>query len=253
VTAVRLAEQVWLVGTGGPGPAHTNPYDCNQYLVWNGTDGVLIDAGSGIDSRPWLDNVAEVTDFEALHGVLLTHWHGDHAGGAAFAQANGLTVWASPLTSDALSTGDEERTQARRAREAGVYPADYRLQPAPGIGALVPGAAFAPRTLHLSVIDSPGHCDGHLVFGLPGANDDSGPTLFTGDVIFAGGTVSLQAIPDCRIDLYGETVASLARLDAAALFPGHGHDLQDAAAIAADFAFANSHFDRLIPPPNWLV
>ncbi|QZY53098.1 MBL fold metallo-hydrolase [Leucobacter tenebrionis] len=247
MTATRLSSRVWLVG-GSDGPASTDAWDGNQYLVWDGERGALIDCGTGRGSKAWLDQVASVTgDLRTVDALLITHYHADHAGGAAAAERAGLRVLGSPATAKALRDGDEQTTSLVRARRAGVYPADYRMPPAPS-------AEEVPRELRfgrsvLRVIRAPGHCDGHLVFAL---EEPDGVALFTGDTLFPGGRVSIQAIPDCRLDAYADTMHRLSRQPVVALYPGHGGAELDPGSAAESVRSASSSFARLVPPPNLL-
>jgi glyoxylase-like metal-dependent hydrolase (beta-lactamase superfamily II) len=246
VAARQVHESVWLVGSGTDDDARTDVHDCHCYLVWDGQDGFLVDAGTGLGGGRWLENVAEVCDPTRLDGVLITHYHADHAGGSAVARAAGLQVRAHAMTVAALATGDEERTQVRRAREAGVYPHDYRL-PVAEATPVVPGRWELSNRLSVQVIDAPGHCDGHLVFL---TDTGAGRILFSGDCLFAGGRVSMQPIPDCRLHLYADTVVTLAKLEPELLLPGHGGlVLSGASEVAVHAADA---FQRLVPPPNLL-
>jgi hypothetical protein len=45
--------------------------------------------------------------------------------------------------------------------------------------------------------------------------------LVQGDVVFFGGTIFLQNVPDCSLQDYAATVKKLARLDFDAHLPGH--------------------------------
>jgi glyoxylase-like metal-dependent hydrolase (beta-lactamase superfamily II) len=246
VSARQLLEQVWLVGSGTDPDALTDPHDCHSYLVWDGEGGFLIDCGTGLGSDTWLSNVKAVCDPARLGGVLLTHYHADHAGGAAAATVAGLQVRAHPVTVEALHAGDEVRTQLGRARSAGIYPEGYRLTPARAQPVL-PNRRLRSGGVSFTVVDAPGHCDGHLVFvcGAP-----EGRTLFSGDCVFADGRVSIQAIPDCRLDLYAATVIDLASREIDVLLPGHGAFALHGAAAHLEAAAAS--FRRLVPPPNWL-
>lgn len=247
MAARQILDNVWLVASGSDAQAFTDVHDCHCYLVWNGDSGFLIDTGTGLGGGRWLDNVAEICPPSRLGAVYLTHCHADHAGAAADAEEAGLPVRAHAITAEALRDADEEQTQLRRARDAGVYPPDLRLRRSnPEI--LQPGSLVRHGALTLQVIDAPGHCDGHLVFAI----ELSGQlVLFTGDCLFAGSRVSMQPIPDCRLDRYAETVARLAELKADVLLPGHGdHVLSDGAQVVDR---ATSAFQRLIPPPNMLA
>jgi glyoxylase-like metal-dependent hydrolase (beta-lactamase superfamily II) len=248
VPAHQVMDNVWLVASATDPTARTDEHDCHAYLVWDGSGGFLIDSGAGIVADRWLANAREVCDLEALGGVLVTHYHADHAGGAASASAVGLRLFASADTARALAAADEDRTQLARARAAGIYPADYRLSPAEIDQVVTEEVTLRSGGVTVEVVDAPGHCDGHVVFAVSGG----GPhLLFSGDCLFAQGRVSMQAIPDCRLDRYAETVLKLAGRDVDALLPGHGdlvleHAHQDVSRAAESFA-------RLLPPPNFLV
>jgi glyoxylase-like metal-dependent hydrolase (beta-lactamase superfamily II) len=242
--AVRLLDTVWLVGGARP-DAFTDAHDCHCYLVRDGAGGILIDTGTGLGAARWLAAVAEVCDPAELAGVVVTHYHADHAGGAAAARAAGLQVIASAETAAALATADEVRTSLAVARAVGVYPADYRLAPAPVDQ--VADAGFRVDGLDLEIIAAPGHCDGHVVVL---ARTSGRSVLFSGDCLFAGGRVSIQALHDCRLDTYAATVIGLAERDVDTLLPGHGDMVMTDA--GAQIRTAAESFRRLVPPPNVL-
>jgi glyoxylase-like metal-dependent hydrolase (beta-lactamase superfamily II) len=246
MAARQVLDGVWMVGSGTDETASTDPYDCHCYLVWDGTGGFLVDAGTGRAAERWLANVREVCDPASLGGVLLTHYHADHSGGGAAAARAGLTLLAHRTTAGAVQEADEERTQLRRAREAGIYPADYHLAAAP-VQTIEDGQRPVSGGVSVEVIDAPGHCDGHLVFRVTVAGRE---VLLSGDCVFAGGRVSMQAIPDCRLDAYADTIVKLAALGTDALLPGHGELVLDGA--NSGLADAAASFRRLVPPPNLL-
>ncbi|MQA06347.1 MAG: MBL fold metallo-hydrolase [Streptosporangiales bacterium] len=248
--ARQLSTTVWMVGSGTDELALTDPHDCHCYLVWDGFGGVLVDAGTGLGAQRWLANVRQVCALSALRGVVLTHYHADHAGGAHAAQDAGLRILASPETAHALAEADEERTSLARAREVGVYPQDFRLLPAAVDEVLGDHAvAYGADRIQVMVLDAPGHCDGHVV-ALMTDPDERGGWLFSGDCLFAGGAVSIQALPDCRLDRYASTVTRLAEHHPEALLPGHGELVLDGA--WRDIADSAASFARLIPPQNIL-
>jgi glyoxylase-like metal-dependent hydrolase (beta-lactamase superfamily II) len=247
VPARQILDHVWLVGSGADEVALTDPHDCHAYLLWDRHGGVLVDAGTGIAAGRWLAHVREVCDPARLSGVLVTHYHADHAGGCAAARAAGLAVHASGPAAHALATGDEERTQLARARSAGIYPAGYRLPPARVDRILTGGEVLTAGSLQVEVIDAPGHCDGHLVFL---AETGGARVLFSGDCVFADGRVSIQAIPDCRLDVYERTVTALAGREVDALLPGHGPPVLSGA--GEHLRRAAEPFGRLVPPANLL-
>lgn len=238
MSAIPLLEHVWRVG----GADLTDPHDCHCYLIWDGAGGLLIDAGTGLGADRWRAAISSVCDPAALSGVLITHYHADHAGGAA---AAGVPVIASRPTAEALAISDEDRTSLAVARAAGVYPAGYRL-PAATVSRVVDGGSvLSAGGVRVEVVAAPGHCDGHVVAL---ATIAGRTVLFSGDCLFAGGRVSIQALHDCRLDRYAETVIALAGRDVDVLLPGHGEPvLSDA---RTPIASAAASFRRLVPPPN---
>lgn len=248
--ARQLSANVWMVGSGTDELALTNPHDCHCYLVWDGVGGVLVDVGTGLSAERWMNNIREVCNPSALRGVVLTHYHGDHAGGAYAAQDAGLRILASSETAHALAKADEERTSLARARAAGLYPEHYRLLPATVDEELSDRAiAYTSDRIHVEVLNAPGHCDGHVV-ALMAKSGERGGWLFSGDCLFAGGKVSIQALPDCRLDLYASTVIRLAEHHPEAVLPGHGELVLDGA--WRDITDSAASFAHLVPPRNIL-
>lgn len=239
----QITDTVWLALSAKQKAVPGDSYDGNGYLIWDGDSGVLIDAGTGRAAQEWLAAVAAVAPLDQLSGVILTHYHLDHAGGAAAAAEAGLPVYASAETARALTQADEATTQVAAARDAGVYPQDYYLPRCPEVCEVSDGDQIGP----VRVIAAPGHCDGHLVGLLA---EGTGVSLFSGDVVFPGGTVSIQAIPDCRLDRYAQTMQRLATEPVSALFPGHGDSELDARSAHQAVLQAASSFARLVPPPN---
>ncbi|MEV2240330.1 MBL fold metallo-hydrolase [Micromonospora sp. NPDC049891] len=246
--AVEIVDSVWLVGSGTHPDVLTDPHDCHCYLIWDGTGGLLVDTGTGLGADAWLANIAEVCDPAALAGAVVTHYHADHAGGTAAAHAAGLPVIASAETRTALAVADESGTSLAPARAAGIYPADYRLSPATVDRVVGDGDTIDTGRLSIEIIAAPGHCDGHLVVLLRRAGQR---ILFSGDCLFAGGRVSLQAIHDCRLDRYADTVVALAARNIDVLLPGHGEQVLREA--GAQIQQAAESFRRLVPPPNVLT
>lgn len=81
---MRLAERIHLVGSGSFGFDLTDPYDCHVYLLDGGTELALIDVGAGMGAEAIVENVRrDGLDQGRIRHLVLTHGHGDHAGGAA--------------------------------------------------------------------------------------------------------------------------------------------------------------------------
>lgn len=218
---MKVAERVHLVGSGSLGFDLTDPWDCHVYLIDGGTELALVDVGAGMGARAILDNVRDAGfDPARIRHLLLTHAHGDHGGGAA-AMCDLLdepAVYLSHELADHLRNGDEEALSIEIARRAGIYPADYRLRPCPVSVELADDSAIRVGDLSLTALATPGHCDGHVSYRL---DHDSKSILFGGDVIFFGGKILLQNLPDCRVDREVQSLRKLRRESIDILLPGH--------------------------------
>src|SRR5215212_2621265 len=220
---VRITDEVYVVGGGV-----TNAFglsddpDCHIYLVDGGDEYALIDCGmaSGDSLERILGNVrAEGLDPAKITTVILTHYHMDHAGGAAsFRERLGVEVVAPADAAHALRTGDERAVALNVAKAAGFYAADYRFQPVEVAREVREGDRIPVGSLDLEVFETPGHCDGHVSLLLRGRERRS---LFAGDAVFSGGRVVLQNIHECASQKAAARIAKLARREFDALLPGH--------------------------------
>lgn len=157
----------------------------------------------------------------AVAAILVTHSHRDHSPGArALAAATGAPVLA--FGRHGAGMRPRMRALAEAGGLGGGEGADAAFAPDRALedGALVEGPGWALRAVH-----TPGHLSNHLAFVLEGAG-----LAFTGDAAM-GWSSTLVSPPDGDM---GECVASLARLRGlglARLLPGHGHPVEDPAAL----------------------
>ena len=247
---MRITDEVYVVG-GGVTYAFglSDDPDCHIYLVDGGDEIALIDCGmaAGDSMERILSNVvAEGLDPGKLTKVIATHYHMDHAGGAArFREGLGVEIVASAGAAPALRTGDERAVALDMAKAAGFYAADYRFESVEIAREVREGDRIPVGTLELEVFETPGHCDGHVSLLLRGRERRY---LFAGDAVFSGGRVVLQNIHDCSIQKSAASIAKLAELEFDALLPGH-------AAICLDggmrhVAIANAACQSLFVPKN---
>jgi glyoxylase-like metal-dependent hydrolase (beta-lactamase superfamily II) len=178
-----------------PPAAHTN-----VYLV--GPDQgpqTVVDPGSPYpDQQAELDRVLERVG--GLAQVLLTHHHGDHAGGAAALAAR----WQVPIAAHA-------RTKQRLAGRVDVA------------RELVDGEVLDGITC----VFTPGHADGHLCYEI-------GAATIAGDMVAGLGTI----LVDPSEGDMTEYLASLAKLlarPAATLLPAHGPAIADGPAKLREY------------------
>ena len=217
---MKLTDRVYLVGSGDFGFNMTAPLDCHVYLVDGGDGLALIDTGVAVATSQILENVrAEGFAPEQISHILLTHAHMDHAGGTAeIRSATGAEVMLSEDAADFLRTGDEDAINLTFGKAAGFYPEDCRFEPCEVAQGLKEGDTIPVGDCAIEVIDTPGHCLGHLAFQL---RVDGTTYLFGGDSVFFGGRIILQNIHDCILKDYIETIFKLAELSVDAMLPGH--------------------------------
>lgn len=221
---MRLTADVAIVG-GGPatGFGISSDFDAHVYLLDGGSEFALIDCGMGTDQgveRVFAAIEAVGIDPSEIDRLFLTHYHTDHAGGAAvYRERLGLRVSIAGDVRQALERPDHELTQFARAQEAGFFPADYDYQGCPVDDPLSDGDVCTVGRLTVRYLATPGHCAGHGSYLVSGGDR---VYLFAGDAVFSRGRVYLQAIPDCDLRASIDSIRRLAELEFAALLPGHG-------------------------------
>jgi hydroxyacylglutathione hydrolase len=218
---MKLTDNIWLVGSGASGFSLTQPRDCHVYLVADGGEAVLIDAGAGVDVGPILTQIDQCGVLRStVDRIVLTHAHADHSGGAAtLRKALDAQVLASSQVAAYLRDGDERAASFDRMKRPGGYPDDYSFRACPVDAELADGERLTVGALELEVLATPGHSSGHMSYAL---HRSGGVDLFTGDAVFANGRILLQDIWDCSVVDSTQTVRRLADLKPDGLYPGHG-------------------------------
>jgi hydroxyacylglutathione hydrolase len=216
---IRLHENVTLAGSGELGLSHY--LDCHVYLLHSGNEYALIDSGSGIEPERLIANLNAATGgLSRIRLLLLTHCHGDHAGGVHALRAHcDFGVASSPWEISMLEQGSDEDLGLVQARFAGTYPPDYKLTHSRGDIALGHGDRLKVGDLEIEAIHTPGHTRGSVCYRI---TTGSGVLLFSGDTVFWGGLIQLLNTPGSDIGEYRRSVQALAGRDIDCLFPGHG-------------------------------
>lgn len=217
---MKLTNIVYLVGSGEKGVHLTDAFDCHVYLIDGGDELALIDAGAGFGVEQIIEVIKQDGfSIDKLKYLILTHAHADHAGGAKkLKEMTGVDIIASPLAADFLENGNEKAINLSLAKEAGFYPLDYEFEPCPVKYIVHEGEQIKVGNLKLNVLETPGHCRGHLSFYMetPGRN-----YLFGGDLVFYEGKVATQFIDDCNIFDLGNSLKRLENMKVDVLLPGH--------------------------------
>ncbi|KPK47344.1 MAG: hypothetical protein AMJ77_03465 [Dehalococcoidia bacterium SM23_28_2] len=231
-------------------PFLRGPLASNVYLVVDGAQGALIDAGYPDDGsvRPRLEYLrgmagpSEGSGF-ALKGsspkgqalkleyIIVTHHHVDHCGGAhALRQATGAAICMHPLEASILS---EQRSDAPQDVDAPGGPRAMAEQlrawrqataQATADRLVEGGDTIRLGGVTIEVIDTPGHTLGSICLYLREER-----VLFTGDTVPGLGTVVILPPPAGDMALYIRSLERLKGYEATLVCPGHGPPLRDVA------------------------
>ena len=212
-------------------PLPTGPRHVHAYVA----EGTLFDTGLGLGDVDW--------SRLGIERVAITHFHPDHVGGAASAAAGtGATVHQDALDyaqcEQVWGTPDWPERMAAWFRRNGV-PADVADELIEQGHAFAPFISFArdPELLRegdelgdWSVVELPGHADGHLGYLRDGV-------LVGGDHLLAEISPAIGLYPESRPDPLGDYMSSLERTIERAprlVLPGHGEPIRDPTRRARD-------------------
>ncbi len=220
---MKIIKDIYVVGGGVYGIGLSSRMDCNIYLIDCGSEALLIDSGVGIESEKIVRNIEKVKNDYNLNcdvkKLFLTHAHLDHSGGSAnLKKLLGVELFVSEVESGYIENGDEEKIWLTEAKQSGVYPSSYKLSPAKVDYQLKDGEEISVGKYIFKIINTPGHSRGSVCFLL--INHEK-KVLFSGDVIFIGGYIGLQNLPDSSLTEYKAGMDKLKNLAIESLFPSH--------------------------------
>ena len=211
------------------------PYPPNVFLVVDGDEGALIDAGFP-DDESISKRLEMLSAFPGLkvRYIVITHHHFDHASGAPKLRDALLPKGGTRI----VMHRDEAPLLARAADEE--IPSDVEVPPehkeyaervqewrreaakaAPDELA-VDGDPLSIGSLTLRMVHSPGHTAGHLSPFLEGDN-----VLFAGDNVLGVGTTAIPPPPHGDMGQYIESLRKMQSLNAAVMCCGHGPVVSD--------------------------
>jgi hydroxyacylglutathione hydrolase len=218
---MKLTSDVYLVGGGDYSFNLSHRLDCHVYVIdTGGGELVMVDAGFGPGTERILDLLrADGLDPGRVSRIVVTHYHADHAGGCApMVRATGAELWAPSEAAAAIRTADADQIGLTWAQSFGFYPADYVWEACAVGHEFSDGDAIPAGELALRAISTPGHCQGHYVLHLKGRDRSY---LFASDLVFWGGAIILQNVPDSNVQEYAASMNRALELEFDALLPGH--------------------------------
>lgn len=217
---MKIDPGVHLIASGRFGFDLSDPFDCNVYLFEADGGYVMFDTGAGRDPERILEVMrGDGLEPSDLRHILLTHAHSDHSGGAAaLRNETGAEIWAGHATAAVVTSGDEEALSLPAARQAGVYPLDYRYHACQVDRLFEAGKTLEFKPYRIQVIATPGHSDDHVSFLVEAQGKRY---LVSGDAIFFGGRIVLQHTPDCSVPKSIASIEKLGTIPFEALLPGH--------------------------------
>lgn len=199
---------------------------CNVYLVYDGSDWILIDIGFEETVEQIIELVRQL-DFPLSNckTLVATHADADHVQGLAKAkQILKTTVTGHKLAAEPLAAGDRIKTYAEIAAQ-GIH---LDMPPVKVDTLIDEGDVIKVGNLELEVWHTPGHTDSQLSFRM-------GDLLFSGDNIYRDGCVGvIDAHHGSNIPAFIKSLQRIRECDAKWLLPSHGpiflkdNDLLDA-------------------------
>jgi hydroxyacylglutathione hydrolase len=178
------------------------------YLIKGDTKNVLIDTGVAGKFLVLKHRLTQLgLRVKDINLVILTHEHYDHIGATAFFHRTAV-VAAHRLAANKLELQDEFVTFRKyKDRHSRPFWVDVWLED---------GSMIDLGNYELQAIHTPGHTSGCICLYEPRAR-----LLFTGDTVFAGGTLSEIAVGG-NVSDYVNSVRRLSNLKIKQLCPGHG-------------------------------
>lgn len=231
----------------------------NAYVFGADTDGptTLVDTGIAMAEThdQLVDGLAQLDlGFADIDEILLTHWHGDHAGLAgAIQHEGGATVRAHAADAPLIENDpdawaamtDRQRTLIERwgmpdgpreELEAFLADEDGYAETAPTVDSFEDGARFRTSEGDLEARHLPGHAAGLSGFVFDG---EDGLELLSGDALLPHYTPNVGGA-DVRVDRplerYLRTLEHIADGGFVRAWPGHRDPIEDPAARAKEIA-----------------
>lgn len=188
-------------------------HDGNSYILQRAEGLIMFDCGCGDTMDQIFSNMRYWgLDPDQITHCLLTHPHGDHAGGGHILQRRGVKLLASQPTADAVSAGDDRCCGYLYHKTFTPFDVDRTVADGESIELL----GLAIRALHL-----PGHSQGCTAYLLTHENRR---IVVSGDVIgtLLAGYFGWSGSIDFDKSAYLQSLRRFAEIDTDIMLPGHG-------------------------------
>jgi glyoxylase-like metal-dependent hydrolase (beta-lactamase superfamily II) len=194
--------------------------NCNQVVLLEGGDNVLVDSGYCTHRERTLEFLAGPggLDGQPLERLINTHCHSDHMGGnAAVASTYGCTI--------TVPEGEVKHLVPWTPQSVWMDQFDQRADPFRHDDTIAPGDRFAGGGLEWQAHAAPGHDMDALMFFEPRHR-----ILISGDALWENGMgfVWPHEGQNPYIEAAREALATIEALDPAVVIPGHGAPFTDA-------------------------
>ena len=214
---MKIAENIYLIGSGEYGIS--DDFDCNVYAVKGKNEIILIDSGSGRNTKKIIENMKKDNlDISEITTLLLTHSHADHSCGSKYLYEKlKCDVYVSEEEKPLLEVNDEDLSGLKIAKKSGLYNQDYQF--IPFLNAKVVKNNLKTDEFDIKCISFKGHSRVSIcyIFDLP-----EGLSMFSGDVVFVNGVISVLNCGDSSLKDYRNNIYKFENLNLDCLFPGHG-------------------------------
>ncbi|HHO57084.1 MAG TPA: MBL fold metallo-hydrolase [Thermoplasmatales archaeon] len=182
-------------------------FESNVYLIEDERNAV-VDTGTGFYTERLLDEISRYVEVKSIDYIILTHEHFDHCGGAAdLKNTTGAEICMHEMAARTLEEGEQWSAMFFDAVQKATE-VERKLRE---------GDKIILGEAELRILHTPGHSPGSICL-----YDEKSRTLFSGDVVFAGGGIG-------RTDFYGgnaeqlvKSIKRLVELNVENLYPGHG-------------------------------
>lgn len=125
---------------------------------------------------------------------------------------------AGKMTAGIVASGDEAKISLDRARQAGIYPANYHFNRCLAVP-VEDGRELEFGDTSIRPVATPGDSADHMSYLVRSVNSRA---LFVEDALFEGGRVNLQDTWDCSVPNTCDSIRHLAKEDFELFLPGHG-------------------------------